>query len=110
MDKNTLQIVRAVLHNKDVRAFAHQKLSVTGATPQALTVPDGALYADIAVESADTGVVIRYLNYPNCTPTTSIGMPLSNGDKFNIVTGDDLVNFRCIAVSGTQTLTIQYYK
>jgi hypothetical protein len=43
-------------------------------------------------------------------PTTTDGMALSYLDLFDITNGDNVANFKVIAVSGSHTLHIQYYK
>lgn len=95
-----------------LKAFAYQQLTVTGGTAQSLTVPSGALYCEIRVESATTtGIIMYYLMLGSTTlPTASTGMPLTYLDLFDINTGDDIVNFRVIAVSGVHQLNVQYYK
>jgi hypothetical protein len=111
-NQSTTEIVRAIRYSPNLMAFGYQKLTVTGASAQALTVPTGALYAEIRVESATTsGIIMRYLMLNSTTPpTTTDGMGLSNLDFFDIPTGDNVANFRVIAVSGSHTLHIQYYK
>jgi hypothetical protein len=112
MNENSGAIVRAIKQKKELIAVGYQKLTVTGATAQSLTVPTSAVYAEIRVESATTtGVIMRYLMLGNTTPpTTTDGMALSYLDLFDITNGDNVRNFRVIAVSSTHTLHIQYYK
>ncbi len=108
------QLERLVRTNQpdNVVACGYQKLTVTGASAQALTVPTGAKYAFIAVESVTTtGFIMRYLNLGATTePTTTDGIPLTHGDKFDLTSSDDINRFRVIATSLTHTLHIQYYK
>jgi hypothetical protein len=112
MNENSGAIVRAIKQKKELIAVGYQKLTVTGVTAQSLTVPTSAVYAEIRVESATTtGVIMRYLMLGNTTPpTTTDGMALSYLDLFDITNGDNVRNFRVIAVSSTHTLHIQYYK
>jgi hypothetical protein len=93
-------------------AMGYEQLTVTGASPQALTVPSGAVYAEIKVESATTtGYIMYFLNLgTTILPTTSTGIPLSYGDYFDLNNGDLLAGFRVIAVSGSHKLNIQYFK
>lgn len=110
-NQSTTEIVRAIRFNPTLVAFGYQKLTVTGATAQALTVPTGAIYAEISVESATTsGIIMRYLMISGTNPTTTDGMPLSYLTLFDITNGDNVANFKVIAVSGSHTLHIQYYK
>ena len=112
MNENSGAIVRAIKQKKELIAVGYQKLTVTGVTAQSLTVPTSAVYAEIRVESATTtGVIMRYLMLGATTPpTTTDGMALSYLDLFDITNGDNVRNFRVIAVSGSHTLHIQYYK
>lgn len=109
-NQSTTEIVRAIRYTPNLVAFGYQKLTVTGAVAQSLTVPTGALYAEIRVESATTtGILMRYL-MTGAAPTATDGMGLSYLDFFDITNGDNVANFKVIAVSGSHTLHIQYYK
>ena len=112
MDSKTQILKTAILFNKSLKACGYEKLSVTGAVAQSLTVPTEASYAEIRVESTTTtGIIMRYLMLGNTTlPTTTDGMALTYLDLFDIINGDNIANFRVIAVSGTHTLHVQYYK
>ncbi len=108
--QSTTEIVRAIRFNPTLVAFGYQKLTVTGGTAQALTVPTGATYAEVRVESATTsGIIMRYL-MTGANPTTTDGMALTYLDLFDITNGDNVANFKVIAVSGSHQLYIQYYK
>lgn len=92
-------------------AFAYQKLSVTGAVRQALTIPQGAEFAKLRLESStETGVVVRYLEHAGNSVSISDGIGLCHLDYFEIDGSDSLANLRVIAVSGTHTLHIEYFK
>jgi len=108
------QLDRLVRTNQpeNVVACGFQKLTVTGASAQALTVPVGTKYAEISVESATTtGFIMRYLCLGATTlPTTTDGMPLAHGTVFDLNSSDAVERFRVIAVSSTHQLNIQYYK
>jgi len=112
MNENASAVVRAIKQKKELIAVGYQKLTVTGVSAQSLTVPTSAVYAEIRVESATTtGIIMRYLMLGATTPpTTTDGMALSYLDLFDITNGDNVRNFRVIAVSGSHTLHIQYYK
>lgn len=110
-NQSTTEIVRAIRFSPTLVAFGYQKLTVTGGTAQSLTVPTGATYAEISVESAATsGIIMRYLMIAGAAPTTTDGMPLTYLTLFDITNGDNVANFKVIAVSGSHTLHIQYYK
>ncbi len=110
--RNSLQQIIRTNQPVNVAACGYQKLTVTGASAQALTVPDGTRYAFLAVESVTTtGTIMRYLNLGATTlPTTTDGLPLEHGTKFDLSTSDDINNFRVIATSLTHTLHVEYYK
>jgi hypothetical protein len=108
-NRNTLY---RLLSEKDSVAIGYQKLSVTG-TAQALTIPDGATYAELRLESDVTASIpVRYLMLGNNTlPTATDGMALNHLDFFDIDNGTNMMNFRVIrTVAGTHTLHVQYYK
>lgn len=113
MDSNTRQLLTAIRNKKDLIAMGYQKLVVSGASAQALTVPSEASYAEIRVESSVTASIpLRYLMLGAATePTTTDGLALSHLDFFDIPNGDNIRNFRVIEVTaGTHTLHVQYYK
>lgn len=108
-DKNTLY---RLLAGKDLIACGYEKLSLSAGV-ESLTIPDGATYAELRLESdITTQVAARYLMLGTATlPTTSIGMALNNLDFFDINNGTNLANFRIIqATAGAHVLHIQYYK
>lgn len=110
MNSSTQQIVRTQ-RPQNVVACGYQLLTVTGAA-DAFTVPSGACYAECRVESATlTGFIIRYLNLGVGTlPTTTDGMPLSHGDVFDLTGSDAVNNFRAIAISGSHSIHVQFFK
>jgi len=93
--------------------FATQQLTVT-TTAQALTVPTGAKYALISVESDISTRACRiWENGSN--PTAAIGLIKANLDTFDITGANNLANFRIIldtlaAASTLTKLNILYYK
>jgi len=92
-------------------ALDYQKLTVAGTAVQ-LTVPAGARYALIVLQSSITTPAIRYLELGDKTlPTATDGIPRSDLDALDVQGYQNLVNFRAIQVgAGTHTLHIQYYK
>lgn len=99
------------LNKYNLLAFAYQKLSVSG-TVVSLTVPAGATYAMISVESSLTTPAIRYLEIGDKVPPTNTdGIIRSNLDAFDVTGYPNLFNFRAIQVAqGVHTLHIQYYR
>ena len=101
------------LSKKNLKAIGWQSLTIANnAGGYALTVPTGAVYALIVVESNITTPAIRYLEIgPSTAVTSSVGIPRSNLDAFDVVGAENLTNFRAIQIGvGTHTLSIQYYK
>ena len=103
------QLLRQARYN--VTAIGYQQLTVAG-TAVALTVPAGATYAMIEVESDLTTPAIRYLELGDTTlPTASTGIRRSNLDGMDITGRPNLENFRAIQIgAGNHRLNIQYYK
>lgn len=99
------------INKSNLLAFAYQKLTVSSSVV-ALTVPEGATYALVTVESSLSTPAIRYLELGNVTPPTSTdGMVRTTLDTFDITGAPNLINFRAIQVAaGTHTLHVQYYK
>ncbi len=106
-----LQISRA-----NLKACGWESLTVDGTVtgkPLA-SIPAGANYALMVVESTIAGSpAIRYLECGNTVQTISstIGIPRSNLDAFDVVGAEQLANFRAIQVAGgTHTISVQYYR
>lgn len=94
-------------------AIGYEKLTVSGLTAQALTVPTETRYVEISVESSITATVpVRYLLLgPKTLPTTTNGLALRDGTFFDITGYQNIINLRVIeATAGTHVLHIQYYK
>lgn len=89
------------------KAIGSQTITVSTAT--GLTVPDGAKYALMTVESSTTGVVIRYWS-DGTVPTSSTGLALYPGDRVELFNVINLDAFKAIAAqAGTHKLQIQYF-
>ena len=101
--------IKKILNN-DYRAIGNQVITVTGATPQTLTVPAQASYALIEVESTvTTGVVIRYW-LDGSNPTTTDGIGRTNLTAFDVTEYSNLKNFKVISTgAGTHKLMVQYF-
>jgi hypothetical protein len=93
--------------NKYLKAFSYEKITVTGAY-EVLTVPAGATYCDIRVESASAGVVMRYRF--DGVPTINDGVPLSNLDFIDITGADNMATFKVISTAGSHTIHVTYWK
>jgi hypothetical protein len=98
--------------NNNLIAIDFQQLTFTS-DAVGLTVPEGATYAEIRLESTATTIAARYLLLGNNKLPISLttGIPLSNLDLFDVSGSENLLNFRIIQeVSGTHKLNIQYYR
>jgi len=90
------------------KAFSYQAITVDG-TVNNLTVPVGAKYAFLVFESSATGIAARYLETSQSTVSTTLGLALSNLDRFDITDAQNLVSFQITqAQAGTHTLHVQY--
>ena len=99
------------LSKRNLVAIGYQKITITGSV-SSFTVPADAKYALCVLESTATGVAVRYLELGDLTlPTTTIGLPRSNGDSFDVQGAQNLTNFRATqAQAGTHSLNVVYYK
>jgi hypothetical protein len=100
----------ARLAKNSYQAIGYEQITVTSSV-SSLTIPTGALYALITVESSATGIAVRYLELGTKTvPTTTTGLGRSTGDAFDVSGSQNLNNFRAVqAQAGTHTLNVQYY-
>ncbi len=79
-------------------------LSVTSSTVVTLTVPDAAMCAEIYVRTASV-VFTR----DGTDPTATKGVQADIGDVIMLNSRAELDNFKCIAVSTTLTLDVEYF-
>lgn len=93
------------------KAFSYESITVDG-TVKTLTVPTGAKYALITVESSVTsGVIARYLETKTTAVSTTAGLALRDGDKLDITDYANLNGFQITqAQAGTHVIKVQYYK
>ncbi len=110
------QLLRELIQisRSNLKAIGWQSLTVDATVGGvSLTLPTNANYALIVVESTIVGSpAIRYLECGNTVQavSTTVGIPRSNLDAFDVVGTENLTNFRAIQVAGgTHTLSIQYY-
>lgn len=104
------QLVQNALNS--FKAFSYEKITVDG-TVKTLTIPEGAKYAQIIIESdiAAPDNAIRYLLTKQTTVTTSTGIPLPNGGILDITDYANLQGFQIIHVTaGTTYAHVQYFK
>ena len=79
-------------------AFGHQKLTVD-ATVRSLTVPQGANFAQVKVETA----AIRY-RIDGTDPATAEGVLISAGDAFTIYGNDALNIIKMVEATSTDAV------
>lgn len=92
------------------KAIGYEAITVDG-TVKALTIPSGAKYALMRIESDKTGVVARYLETTASTVSSTVGLGLVALDPLDITDAQNLNGFRITqAQAGTHTLYVQYYK
>lgn len=93
------------------KAFSYQQLTLTGSV-QNLTIPNGAKYALVIVESDETTAIVgRYLETKQTVVAAGTGMPIKDGTAFDITDFANLNGFQVIQEGAyTTKLNIQYYK
>lgn len=103
------ELVRIALNSP--KSIGYEKITVDS-TIKNLTVPAGATYAIITLESADTtGIAARFLQTKLPAVQTTVGMPLYNGTTKDILDYQNLVNFQIIRVqSGATSLNVEYFR
>ena len=79
-------------------------LSVTSGTVVTLTIPDGAMVAEIYVRTAPV-VFTR----DGTDPTATLGIQANAGDIIVLNSRAELDNFKTIAVSTTATMDVEYF-
>lgn len=108
-DQILLGIYNALNQSSIDKLRAIGKETITVSTATGLTVPDGAKYAIMSVESTATGVVIRYWS-DGSTPTATDGFALYPGDRVEVFNASNLANFIAIAgQAGTHKLQVIYF-
>jgi len=83
-------------------ALGYQQITLSGAS--SLTVPAGANFAIIAVDTA----AVRWRD-DGVAPTASVGMPLSNTGAPLEYSGP-LASIQFIAQTGSPVLNVSYYR
>lgn len=92
------------------KSFGYQQITVDS-TVQGLTIPDGAKYALLTLESDGTGYVARVLQNLNTVISSSVGMPIANGFIGDITDAENLRGFRITQTgSNTTILNVEYFK
>ena len=101
-------ILQAALNG--FKAFSYEAITVDN-TVKTLTIPTGAKYAFMVLESDATGIAARFLQTKQTTVSTTAGLALSNLDRFDVTDAQNLSQFQITqAQAGTHTLHVEYYK
>jgi len=104
------QLVQNALNS--FKAFAYEKITVD-ATVKSLTIPDGARYAQMVLESSIVAPdnAARYLLTKTTAVSSAEGFPLPNGSVIDVTDYANLQGFQITRVAaGTTYLYVQYYK
>lgn len=95
-----------------------QSITLSNSTVSTLTVPEGAVIAELTLESAASPYATTGARYSLSTVTpvtgatvTVAGVPIGDGDTIEIMGGNNLSAFKVInADSTTRSLKVQYFK
>ena len=94
----------------DYTAISYEAITI-GSSVSVLTIPDGARYAKMILESNATGNAIRWLETNQTTVTASVGMPLDAGGSLDVAGYANLAGFQVIKdQAGTTVLHVAYFK
>lgn len=95
----------------DFKAFAYEAIDIDS-TVKRLTVPDGARYAQLTIESDNTtAVVARFLRNTSIVVSTTVGLGLYNGTILDITDYANLNGFQITeGAIATTTLRVEYFK
>ena len=92
------------------KAFSYEPIDIDG-TIKNLNIPEGAKYALLTLESADSGIAARYLETKQTIVSTTLGMALAHLDRVDVTEAQNLSQVQIIRVqAGVTTLHVQYYK
>ena len=99
------------LGSNSFKSFGYQKITVTGSV-STLTIPAGAKYALVSVESSVTsGVVVRALQNLSSTVSTTLGIGYRDASVFDITDAQNLAGFQITqAQAGTHNIYVEYYR
>ncbi len=101
------------LTKKNLLAIGWETLVIDNTVKKLISIPTDATYALVVVESTITTPAIRYLELGGAgtQPSTTVGIPRSNLDAFDIQGAENIRNFRATRIAaGTHSVSVQYYK
>ncbi len=124
MDKNTVEIIRAIKENSintsDRVCLKCEELTLSS-TAVAVPLPFTGIAQSFDVKAvhikvkkigspADSSNLVRYTQAPGDSPTTTHGMWMGDGDYFEVTNKTNISNLKFIAVDALfAILTIEYY-
>jgi len=112
MIDNSKSYLRALLSGSlnDFKSFAYEAITVTG-TLASLTIPEGARYAQMILESTATGTAARFLRNKSVDVTSTVGMPIGDDASFDVTDFANLNGFQIIKdQAGTTVLHVEYFR
>lgn len=103
------KLLRANLNS--FKSCGYEKITVDG-TVKGLTIPTDAKYAVCSLVSTTlTGVVANCLQNRSVTVSATVGMPLRDGNVFDITDTQNLAGFQITQTGAfTTSLYVEYYK
>jgi hypothetical protein len=102
------QLVR--ISENSPQAIGYEKLTVNGTSATLASIPTDANFALMIIESTISSVSVRYRE-DGGAPTATDGMSRSNTEAWEILSRQNINNFKVIeTAAGTHTLHVTYYK
>ncbi len=98
------------LGSNSFKSFGYESI-IVDSTVKALTIPSGAKYAILSLESDGSGVVARVLQNLNFTVSSTVGLGIRDGFVGDITDAENLRGFRITeTASNTTVLKVEYFK
>lgn len=96
-----------------MKAIGFESITVNNSQVSTLTVPEHAIYCEIAFEASDIESIeieARFSEVKDFVPTSSLGLPLTHLTKLS-VHNINMQNFKVIGIkpSLTHILQVQYF-
>lgn len=104
-----LQRISQLLEDNSV-AIGKEELTVTNGSSVGINPPENAKSALIQVQSTEATAPVITFWENGSDPSATSGMFRSNGDYFDVLTAQNLAQFRVYGLTGTTKLMITYYK
>lgn len=91
-------------------AIGSVTITLSGTASPLTNIPVGSKSALIQVESSNTTDIVMRFWENGSAPTSTDGMFRNHGDFLEILTSQNLEQFRAINITGTTKLQVTYYK